>query len=219
MASPARVPDVNAPTLRESGVALDLSNWRGVVAPPGLSAADTSALTAQVRALVGSPAWKDTLARTGWSDLYLDGPAFRQFLLAEEARVEAVLRRLDSGRATTSTGWTPSPRVAPVAALILAALFAVLHLRQRHLAAPPALTRPQLQRVGAITAAYVAHAALAPVVGFIPTAAALFAAGAFALGSARVRIDVALGLAVAAAIALLFALGLDVPLPMGAVAR
>ena len=85
---------VDAPTLRESGVALDLANWRAVVAPPGISAAEQDALTRRVRRMVASPSWRETLQRTGWTDAYLDGAAFRQFLLAEQARVHAVLGRL-----------------------------------------------------------------------------------------------------------------------------
>ena len=58
-----------------------------------------------------------------------------------------------------------------------------------------------------------------PVVGFVPTAAVVFATGAYALGSTRVARNVAIGLAVASALAVLFGAGLDVPLPMGAWTR
>ena len=34
VSAPARVAGIDAPTLREAGVALDLANWRAVVAPP-----------------------------------------------------------------------------------------------------------------------------------------------------------------------------------------
>jgi len=222
--APAREPGLDAPTLREAGVPLDLANWRGVVAPPGISAAEQNALTARVRAMVASNAWKDTLRRTGWSDLYSDGPAFRQFLLAEQSRVMAVIARLQAGRATTPSGVTPTSRTAPVVAVTLAAGLAALLVWQRRrpgrvtpapstpLARAPAGSR----RVAAIAAACLAQAVLMPLVGFVPTAALVFATGACALGSTRLLRDAVIGVAVAGALALLFGVGLHVPLPMGA---
>ncbi len=129
--APVREPGLDAPTLREAGVPLDLANWRGVVAPPGISAAEQEALTARVRALVGSAAWRDTLQRTGWTDLYADGPAFRQFLLAEQARVVGVIERLQAGRAVAPGGLTLSARTAPTVAVTLAAALAALLVWQR----------------------------------------------------------------------------------------
>ncbi len=112
--APVREPGSDVPTLREAGVPLDLANWRGVVAPPGISAAEQAALTARVKAMVGSAAWQETLQRTGWTDLYADGAAFRQFLLAEESRVVGVIERLQSGRPAVATGFTPTARTAPL---------------------------------------------------------------------------------------------------------
>ncbi|MBP7778158.1 MAG: tripartite tricarboxylate transporter TctB family protein [Acidobacteria bacterium] len=123
ISSPSRVAELDAPTLREAGVELDLANWRAVVAPPGVSDVEAAALTAQVRAAVGSAAWRDTLTRTGWTDLYLDGAPVRQFLLAEGARVNAVLARLAQGTPATPTAWRPTASTAPALALAPAHAF------------------------------------------------------------------------------------------------
>ena len=224
--APVREPGLDAPTLREAGVPLDLANWRGVVAPPGISAAEQAALTARVRALVGSAAWRETLQRTGWTDLYADGPAFRQFLLAEQARVVGVIERLQAGRAVAPGGLTPTARTAPAAAVTIAiGLTALLVWQRRGLgSATPApstsMSTPPSpggsRRVAAIAAACLAQAVLMPLVGFVPTAAAVFTTGAYALGSTRVLRNAAIGVAVAGVLALLFGAGLHVPLPMGA---
>ena len=50
ISAPARIAGIDAPTLRESGIALDLANWRAVVAPPGLSDAERDALIERVDA-------------------------------------------------------------------------------------------------------------------------------------------------------------------------
>lgn len=92
--SAARVPGVDAPTLREAGVDLQFASWRGLVAPPGLAEADRRALTGLVDAMHGSPEWAQVLARMDVTDAYLTGDAFGAFLRAEDERVAAVLDRL-----------------------------------------------------------------------------------------------------------------------------
>ena len=107
---------IDAPTLRESGIALDLANWRAVVAPPGLSDAERDALIGRVTAMARSDQWRKTLEQNGWEDTFLAGADFRQFLLAEQARVEAVLRRLaagETGPARTAT-MSVTPLTLPV---------------------------------------------------------------------------------------------------------
>jgi putative tricarboxylic transport membrane protein len=212
---------INSGQLRalEAGVPLDLANWRAVVAPPGVSDAEAAALTARVRAAVTSPAWRDTLARTGWTDLYQDGPAFRQFLLAEQARVNAVLARLTQGGPAAATAWVPTASTAPALAVGLTVLLALLHMWQRRGVATGGSAPGGMARVGLITGATLAHAVLQPTTGFVPTATLLFAAGAAAMGNTRPVRAFAIGAAVAVVIAVVFAAGLGVPLPMGAWTR
>ena len=50
-----------------------------------------------------SEQWQTTLDQNGWEDSFLAGADFRQFLLAEQARVEAVLRRLAAGETAAVT--------------------------------------------------------------------------------------------------------------------
>ena len=217
--APAREALVDAPTLRESGVALDLANWRAVVAPPGISAAEQDALSRRVRQMVASPSWRETLQRTGWTDAHLDGAAFRQFLLAEQARVHAVLGRLSQRSSEVRTpAWQPTSRTAPALALVACALLALgvfLQRRGRPVAAPTL----QLAPAATLVAALSLQAVGMPLVGFVPMAAGVFATTSRALGSRRLARDLAIGAVFAGALAALFAWGLDVPLPMGGLAR
>ncbi|MBP2370485.1 Bug family tripartite tricarboxylate transporter substrate binding protein [Pseudonocardia parietis] len=89
-----RVPGVDAPTLRESGVDVEFSNWRGVVAPPGLSEEGRAELEQAYAELVRTPEWQEALQLNGWQDAYQPGPEFGAFLQTENDRVERVLRRL-----------------------------------------------------------------------------------------------------------------------------
>ncbi|MEV1294405.1 tripartite tricarboxylate transporter substrate-binding protein [Pseudonocardia sp. NPDC049635] len=89
-----RVPGVDAPTLREAGVDVEFANWRGVVAPPGLSAEARSRLEQVFARLRDTPEWRATLRTNGWRDAWLPGAEFDRFLAAEGQRVAGLLHEL-----------------------------------------------------------------------------------------------------------------------------
>ena len=89
-----RVPGVDAPTLKEAGVDLEFTNWRGLVAAPGISAEDKTKLVGLVDTMHKSKEWKDAVAQNGWTDAYLSGDAFAAFLKSEDQRVRQVLGEL-----------------------------------------------------------------------------------------------------------------------------
>jgi putative tricarboxylic transport membrane protein len=89
-----RVPGIDAPTLTEAGLDVELINWRGVVAPPNISEEAKTRLTTLVDQIHNSPAWKEQLERNGWTDTYLAGPEFEAFLAEEQTRVRGVLTEL-----------------------------------------------------------------------------------------------------------------------------
>lgn len=89
-----RVPAIEAPTLKESGIDLEFTNWRGLVAPPGISDADKQALSDAVTKMHQSQEWKDVLAKNGWTDAYLTDAEFTTFLTDQTKDVEDVLTKL-----------------------------------------------------------------------------------------------------------------------------
>ncbi|NBM17190.1 tripartite tricarboxylate transporter substrate binding protein [Streptomyces sp. GC420] len=91
---PERIPGLDAPTLRESGLDVEFTNWRGVVAPPGLSDAERDKLVTLVEALHDSEEWQDSLRRNNWDDAFLTGEDFGDFLAAQDRRVVSVLKEL-----------------------------------------------------------------------------------------------------------------------------
>ena len=92
VSSPARLAGINVPTLREQGINVEFGNWRGVVAPEGISAADRKALLDTVERMVRSAAWRDVLKKQNWEDAYLAGDAYAAFIKAENARIATVLQ-------------------------------------------------------------------------------------------------------------------------------
>ncbi len=91
---PKRVPGFDAPTLKESGVDVEFTNWRGIVAPPGLSTAERDKLIHLFTKLHDSPQWKDAAKRNGWIDAFATGETFGRFLDAQDRRVDKVLKEL-----------------------------------------------------------------------------------------------------------------------------
>ena len=86
------LPDVK--TLKEQGVDLAFTNWRGVVAPPGISDADKARWVAVIDKMHASQAWKDAEAKNGWTDAYLSGEGFASFLTEQDKRVADILTTL-----------------------------------------------------------------------------------------------------------------------------
>ncbi len=82
------------PTLQEQGVNVELANWRGLVAPPGISPEDRACVIAMVDAMRQTEAWKGVLAKYGWQDFFLAGDEYGAFLQAERDRVVPILQSL-----------------------------------------------------------------------------------------------------------------------------
>jgi putative tricarboxylic transport membrane protein len=99
MASPAATPSMDPvlaaiPTLMDQGVNVELANWRGIVAPPEVSAEDAACIIDMVTAMHDSQAWKDALAKYGWQDLFMTGEEYGAFLTSERDRVIGILTDL-----------------------------------------------------------------------------------------------------------------------------
>ncbi|WP_206071429.1 tripartite tricarboxylate transporter substrate-binding protein [Antrihabitans stalactiti] len=89
-----RVAGIDAPTLTEAGVDLVFTNWRGVLAPPGISGDARDAMVKILEELHNTPEWKEALVKNGWSDAFLTGTDFEQFLKAQDERVSSTLTEL-----------------------------------------------------------------------------------------------------------------------------
>jgi len=86
------LPDV--PTLQDAGLDVELTNWRGVVAPPGITDEERAALVDLVTDMTESAEWDEALARQGWTPSVKTGDDFSAFLEDEVARVNDVIADL-----------------------------------------------------------------------------------------------------------------------------
>ena len=92
ISSAERLEGVDIPTLKEEGVDVELTNWRAVFAPPGISDEDKQALGDAVGQMAESEAWQSTLKDRAWLDLYLPPDEFAEFLEEDAQQVETVLK-------------------------------------------------------------------------------------------------------------------------------
>ena len=90
----SRVDAVDAPTLKESGIDLEFTNWRGVVAPPGLTDADKATLVGAFTEMHDTADWKEVLTKNGWTDAFMTGDEFGTYIDEQSKRVEDVLTTL-----------------------------------------------------------------------------------------------------------------------------
>jgi putative tricarboxylic transport membrane protein len=86
------LPDV--PTLKEKGIDLEFTNWRGVVAPPGISDADKAVWVDAFTKMHDSQSWKDELEKRGWVDAFATGDQFASFIQQQDQQVAELLKTL-----------------------------------------------------------------------------------------------------------------------------
>jgi putative tricarboxylic transport membrane protein len=89
--SPQRIKGLNAPTLKELGINVEIGNWRGVYAPPGITAEQRKALTEMVVKASKSKSWAESLDKNAWTPALLAGPEFDEFVDREFATLRAIM--------------------------------------------------------------------------------------------------------------------------------
>jgi len=92
--SPTRVKGINVPTLKEQGINVDIGNWRGLYAAPGITPEQRKALEAAVVKATKTKAWNETLEKNSWTPAVLTGPEFEKFVDEDHARIRALMVKL-----------------------------------------------------------------------------------------------------------------------------
>ena len=216
ISSPERIPGIDAPTLREQGVAVELENWRSVVAPPGITPAEKQRLVQAVESMVQSASWREALRRYRWNDRYLGGEEFARFVDEQEARVYGILRKLGTGGRETSGTGSPGPYPTFVLAGLAVCLLAAAPGALRGSRAAIDSGAPSRRRGLAPLALGIAlNLALAERAGFVIASAVLFWCTARAFDTRHPARDAVFALLVSAGAYLLFTRVLQLPLPAG----
>jgi putative tricarboxylic transport membrane protein len=86
------------PSLKEQGVNVELANWRGVFAAPGITKAQRDELIAAVEKATKSKEWQESLKKNDWDGYWLSGDAYGAYIDAENKRLGDILAQLSLGK-------------------------------------------------------------------------------------------------------------------------
>lgn len=82
------------PTFKEQGIDVEMSNWRGFLAPPGIPADAEDELLGIVDELHRSESWKEAVRRNSWTDAYMTGEELDRYIDEETARTQELIEQL-----------------------------------------------------------------------------------------------------------------------------
>jgi putative tricarboxylic transport membrane protein len=88
----AELPEV--PTLTELGYPVELLNWRGFFAVPGLPVPQRDRFVGLLAEMRSEPLWKTQIARNGWVEKFMSGEEFVAYLEQQEAFIGDLMREL-----------------------------------------------------------------------------------------------------------------------------
>jgi putative tricarboxylic transport membrane protein len=89
--SPKPLSTIKGKTLIQQGINQTFGNWRGILAPADLSAADYLNFVKVIDTVHATQSWKDVLVAKSWIDEYRSGTAFQTWLEKENKSIIAVL--------------------------------------------------------------------------------------------------------------------------------
>lgn len=97
VAAPQRLTGLyaNIPTWKEQGANAIVSNWRGLIGPPGMTPAQTAYWDNALKQLAQTEAWKKELADNNWDNEYRPSAETRKYMDAEYAELKAFLTELE----------------------------------------------------------------------------------------------------------------------------
>lgn len=94
ISSEERLPGVDIPTFKEQGLDISMSNWRGFVAPPGISEEARAEYAAIVEEMQATQDWQDAVKRNSWVAAYQVDEEFDAFLEEEIATAQDIVEEL-----------------------------------------------------------------------------------------------------------------------------
>ncbi|MBI4529106.1 MAG: tripartite tricarboxylate transporter substrate binding protein [Deltaproteobacteria bacterium] len=92
VSSPSRMEGIR--TLKEQGLNVELANWRGIFGAPAITRQQRDALVKLVKGATDSASWKATLAKLGWSPIFLAGDDYKKFIDEDTKRIAGIIDSL-----------------------------------------------------------------------------------------------------------------------------
>ncbi|WP_087624506.1 tripartite tricarboxylate transporter substrate binding protein [Aeromicrobium sp. PE09-221] len=93
--APEPLEGVDAPTMIDLGYPeVDMVNWRGIVAAPGITDEERDELLDIVEEMTQTTSWDEAIERNRWEESWQGPDDFREFLVGEQERIDAILEEL-----------------------------------------------------------------------------------------------------------------------------
>ncbi|SIO84492.1 tripartite tricarboxylate transporter substrate binding protein [Nocardiopsis sp. JB363] len=90
--APERLEGVDIPTASELGYpSVNLVNWRGIVAAPGISEEEQAELLEITEEMYQAPSWQEAIDRNRWDPSWAGPEEFSDFITEEETRIRALM--------------------------------------------------------------------------------------------------------------------------------
>ncbi|MCI9887010.1 tripartite tricarboxylate transporter substrate binding protein [Micrococcales bacterium 31B] len=95
VSSPERIEGVDIPTFIEGGYQIELGNWRGFVAAPGVTQENIDEFVAILTEMRATAEWQDALTRNSWTDSFIVGDEFTAFVREQEELIGGLLKEFE----------------------------------------------------------------------------------------------------------------------------
>ncbi len=85
------------PTIKDEGIDLEITNWRAITAPPGITDAERERIAGWVERVLKSDAWAKNVKRFGWTPFVKTGAELDRFVASEQQVVKRTVADLGLG--------------------------------------------------------------------------------------------------------------------------
>ena len=82
------------PTIEDEGIDLEMTNWRAITAPPGISDSERERIAAWVSDVLDSDAWQESVEKFDWKPFVKTGAELDEFIASEQERVRGIVSDL-----------------------------------------------------------------------------------------------------------------------------
>ena len=98
------------PTIKDEGIDLEMTNWRAITGPPGLSDGERERIAGWVSRVLKTPQWQKNVERYDWTPFVKTGAELDDFVASEQKRVQEIVADLGLGevigaRASAASCW------------------------------------------------------------------------------------------------------------------
>jgi putative tricarboxylic transport membrane protein len=83
------------PTIKDEGIDLEMTNWRAIAAPPGITAGERRRIATWVEKVMRTPAWQKDIEKFDWTPFVKTGAELDRFIASEQKRVQGIVADLE----------------------------------------------------------------------------------------------------------------------------